>query len=248
MRTMHLSQQIFRLSSPPVFFRVSGMLLRYLVPLALLLSGLGLWMALFLAPTDAEQGEIYRILYLHVPAAWMSMLIYVVACAYATLHCVYRSTVSAIMLRALLPTGAWMTALALITGALWGKQTWGTYWIWDARLSSELLLLFIYFGLMAIAVLIEDESKTDRLLAWFTLIGLFNIPLIYFSVIYWNTLHQGASLGAPGAPRMASEMKMILITCTLAMWCACGAVVLMRGRWQLLWREHESTWAKGAIV
>jgi heme exporter protein C len=244
---MQLSQQIFRLSSPPIFFRVSGLILRYLVPITFVLSMIALGLALFIAPTDTQQGEIYRILYLHVPAAWMSMLIYVVACGYAMMHCVYRSTVSAVMLRALLPTGAWMTALALITGALWGKETWGTYWIWDARLTSELLLLFIYFGLMAIASLIEDESKTDRLLSWFTLVGLFNIPLIYFSVIYWNTLHQGASIGAPGSPRMAFEMKSILLVSTLAMWLACAGLSLARGRWQLLWRERTATWTKGVL-
>lgn len=245
---MFLSQQLRRLSSPPVFFHASGLLLRGLVPAALLLGAAGLWMALFVAPTDAQQGEVYRILYLHVPAAWMSMLVYVVACAYATLHCVYRSTVSAVMVRALLPTGAWMTVLALVTGSLWGKPTWGTYWIWDARLTSELLLLFIYFGLMAIASLVEDESKTDRLLAWFTLVGLFNIPLIYFSVVYWNTLHQGASIGAPGAARMDPDMKATLILCTLAMWCACAALATTRARWQLLGRESASAWARKVLA
>ncbi len=245
---MNLSQQLRRLSSPPVFFRASGLLLRGLVPAALLLGGVGLWMALFVAPTDEQQGEVYRILYLHVPAAWMSMLIYVVACAYAALHCVYRGTVSAVMVRALLPTGAWMTVLALATGSLWGKPTWGTYWIWDARLTSELLLLFIYFGLMAVASLVEDDSKTDRLLAWFTLIGLFNIPLIYFSVVYWNTLHQGASIGASGAPRMAADMKMTLILCTLAMWCACAALAMTRARWHLLGRESGAAWVRKALA
>ena len=244
---MDFKKKILALSSPPVFFGFSGMLLRALVPMALLLGCVGLWMALFLAPTDAQQGEVYRVLYLHVPAAWMSMLIYVVACLYAVLHCVYRSTVSAVMLRALLPIGAWMTLLALVTGSLWGKPTWGTYWIWDARLSAELLLLFIYFGLMAIASLVEDESKTDRLLAWFCLVGLFNIPLIYFSVVYWNTLHQGASLGAPGSPRMAAEMKTTLILCTVAMWCGCAALALARGRWQLLDREHSAGWVRKAL-
>jgi heme exporter protein C len=155
--------------------------------------------------------------------------------------------VSAIMLRALLPIGAWMTLLALITGALWGKQTWGTYWIWDARLTSDFLLLFIYLGLMAIASLVEDENKTDRLLSWFTLIGLFNIPLIYFSVVYWNTLHQGASIGAPGDPRMALEMKSILFIATLAMWLACAGLALTRGRWQLIGRERFASWAKGVL-
>lgn len=244
---MHLPQQIVRLSSPPVFFRVSGLLVRGLAVGAIVLGCIGLWLALFVAPTDAQQGEVYRVLYIHVPAAWMSMLIYVVACVYATLHCVYRSTVSAVMVRALLPTGAWMTVLALVTGSLWGKPTWGTYWIWDARLTSELLLLFIYFGLMAVASLVEDESKTDRLLAWFTLVGLFNIPLIYFSVIYWNTLHQGASLGAPGASRMATEMKTTLLLCTLAMWCACAALAMARARWQLLERERSAVWTRNWV-
>lgn len=244
---MSLSQQVLRLGSPPVFFRFTGTLLKGLVPAAALTAVIGLWLAVFVAPTDEQQGEVYRVLYLHVPAAWMSMLIYVVACLYAGMHCIYRSTVSAVMLRALLPTGAWMTALALITGSLWGKPTWGTYWVWDARLTSELLLLFIYIGLMAIASLVEDESKTDRLLAWFTLIGLVNIPLIYFSVVYWNTLHQGASIGAAGASRMAGEMKLTLLLCTVAMWLACAAVAMSRGRWRLLERERESTWARKAL-
>jgi heme exporter protein C len=244
---MHLLQALKRLSSPPVFFHASGTGLRVLVPLAVVLGLGSLAAALWIAPTDAQQGEVYRVLYVHVPAAWMSMFLYLVACGYAALHCVYRTTVSAVMLRALLPTGAWMTLAALVTGSLWGKPTWGTYWVWDARLTSELLLLFLYLGLMALASLVEDESKTDRVLALFTLVGCFNVPLIYFSVIFWNTLHQGPSLGTAGAARMAGDMKLTLFACTLALWCACCALVLARARWMLAEREQDAAWTREAL-
>ena len=247
-RQMSIRRKILALGSPPVFFQASGRLQSMLAPLATAACLLALYAALWLAPGDAQQGEVYRVLYIHVPAAWMSMLLYVVASAYAALHCIYRSTVSAVLLRALLPTGAWMAALALVTGALWGKPTWGTYWIWDARLTSELLLLFIYLGLIAIGSLVEDASKTDRLLAWFTLVGLVNIPLIYFSVVYWNTLHQGPSLGMAGPSRMAPEMKLILLGCTLALWSACIALVLARSRWLLLARESQAQWVRKVLA
>ena len=241
---MNPIRSLMRFAAPPVFFRASGFLVRGLTPAAVLLGAIGLWLALFVTPTDAQQGEVYRALYVHVPSAWLSMFLYALAAGYGALHWVYRTPVSAVMLRALLPTGAWMTAVALITGSLWGKPTWGTYWVWDARLTSELLLLFLYLGLMALASMVEDETKVDRALSLFVVLGLVNIPLIYFSVVFWNTLHQGASLGAPGAPRMAGEMKATLLLCTLAMWCACAAIVLTRARWLLVLREADRGWVK----
>lgn len=237
-----------RLSSAPVFFHASGRWLRVLVPLALALGAAGLGAALLLAPADAQQGQVYRVLYVHVPAAWMSMFLYLLATGYALLHWVYRTPVSAVMMRAMLPTGAWMTFAALATGALWGKPTWGTYWVWDARLTSELLLLFLYLGLMAIASLVEDDSKTDRVLALFTVVGCVNIPLIYFSVVFWNTLHQGPSLGTAGAARMAGDMKLVLLVCTLALWSACAALVLARARWMLAEREQDAAWPHKALA
>ncbi len=237
-----------RLSSPPVFFNVTGKVLPWLVTGSLILGAIGLWSALFVTPTDAQQGEVYRVLYVHVPTAWMSMLLYVVASFYAALHLVFRTSVSAVMMRAMLPTGAWMTALALVTGSLWGKPTWGTYWIWDARLTFELLLLFIYLGLIAVASLIEDERKTDQLLGVFTLVGLVNIPLIYFSVVFWNTLHQGASLSMSGGSKMATIMKITLFICVFAMWLGCAALAMARARWQLLERERESAWAGSVLA
>lgn len=233
-----------QLGSPPRFFDVSGPAARMLAWAALALAVPGLWLALVGTPTDEQQGEVYRVLYIHVPTAWMSMFLYLVATGYAVLFWVWRSPVSAVMMRALLPTGAWMTVVALVSGAVWGKPTWGTYWVWDARLTSELMLLFIYLGLMALANLVEDESKTDRALALFTVVGAVNIPLIYFSVVFWNTLHQGMSIGAPGAARMAPEMKAALFICTFAVWFACAAIVLVRGRWLLVMREARSRWVK----
>lgn len=233
-----------QLGSPPVFFRLSGPAAVWLGRAAVLLAIPGLWLALAGTPTDAQQGEVYRIIYLHVPAAWMSMFLYSVATGYAVLFWIWRSPVSAVMMRALLPTGAWMTAVALVTGSLWGKPTWGTYWVWDARLTSELMLLFIYLGLMALSSLVEDEHKTDRALALFTVVGMVNIPLIYFSVVFWNTLHQGMSIGAPGAARMAPEMKITLLICTFAVWFACAAIVLVRGRWLLALREARAKWVR----
>ncbi|NCU85418.1 MAG: heme ABC transporter permease [Betaproteobacteria bacterium] len=233
-----------QLGSPPVFFRLSGPAAVWLARAAILLAIPGLWLALAGTPTDAQQGEVYRIIYLHVPAAWMSMFLYSVATGYAVLFWIWRSPVSAVMMRALLPTGAWMTVVALVTGSLWGKPTWGTYWVWDARLTSELMLLFIYLGLIALSSLVEDEHKTDRALALFTVVGMVNIPLIYFSVVFWNTLHQGMSIGAPGAARMAPEMKITLLICTFAVWFACAAIVLVRGRWLLALREARAKWVR----
>ena len=228
---------IRKLNSPPFFLSFSEKSSRLLAYSALILGVLGLTQALMFAPTDAQQGEVYRILFLHVPAAWMSMFLYVLASAYATLHWVYRTKVSAVMMRSMLPTGAWMTLLALLTGALWGKPTWGTYWVWDARLTSELLLLFIYIGLIAFANMIEDASKVDRVLSMLILVGLVNIPLIYFSVKFWNTLHQGASIGVTGDARMDGQMKLALLLCTFALWFACASLVLQRAHWMLKSRE-----------
>ena len=186
-------QKIIKLSSPPVFYSFATRSIYLIAGVGLLCLSFGIWYSLFITPVDAQQGEVYRVLYVHVPAAWLSMFIYVVACAYAAIYWIWRTNVSAIMLRASLPTGAWMTVLALVTGSLWGKPTWGTYWVWDARLTTELILLFIYLGLIAVGKMVDDSTKTDRVLSLITLFGFINIPLIYFSVVFWNTLHQGFS-------------------------------------------------------
>lgn len=229
-------------ASPPRFYGFTRKACPVLLGLGCTLLLFGLYLGLFRAPVDAQQGEVYRVLYVHVPAAWMSMFLYLVACAYAVLHWVYRGSVSAVMMRALLPTGAWMTALALITGALWGKPTWGTYWVWDARMTSELLLLFIYLGLMALSQLTLDASKSDRVLAIGLLVGVVNIPLIYFSVVYWNTLHQGYSLSSSGS-RMHTDMLEALMACSLGFWALCAGIVLVRAGRLIQMRKAAWHWS-----
>lgn len=217
------------LASPPKFHALASWLWVWLLATGTLSLGFGLYTGLFLAPVDAQQGEVYRAIYVHVPAAWMSMFLYLVACGYAMLNWVYRSDVSAVLMRALLPTGAWMTVLALVTGALWGKPTWGTYWVWDARMTSELLLLFIYLGLMALGQLATDPAKADRILSIGLLIGAVNIPLIYLSVVFWNTLHQGYSVSMSGN-RIHPEIATGLWLCVLGFWLLCASTVLNRAR------------------
>lgn len=225
-----------RLASPPKFHALASWLWVWLLVAGVLLLGFGLYTGLFLAPVDVQQGEVYRAIYVHVPAAWMSMFLYLVACVYAGLNWVYRSDVSAVMMRALLPTGAWMTALALITGALWGKPTWGTYWVWDARMTSELLLLFIYFGLIALGQLSTNPAKADRVLAVGLLIGAVNIPLIYLSVVFWNTLHQGYSVSMSGS-RIHPDIAMGMWLSVLGFWLICASTVLNRARRLLVQRR-----------
>ncbi|MGQ0687766.1 MAG: heme ABC transporter permease CcmC [Limnobacter sp.] len=225
-----------QLASPPKFHALASWLWVWLLVAGVLLLGFGLYTGLFLAPVDVQQGEVYRAIYVHVPAAWMSMFLYLVACGYAGLNWVYRSDVSAVMMRALLPTGAWMTVLALVTGALWGKPTWGTYWVWDARMTSELLLLFIYLGLMALGQLTANPAKADRVLAVGLLIGAVNIPLIYLSVVFWNTLHQGYSVSMSGS-RIHPDIAMGMWLSVLGFWLICASTVLNRARRLLVQRR-----------
>ncbi len=218
-----------KLASPPLFHSLASRVWLPLFVIGMLLFLAGLYLGLFVAPTDFQQGEVYRVIYVHVPSAWMSMFLYLVACGYGVLYWVYRSDVSASMMHALLPTGAFMTLVALVTGALWGKPTWGTYWVWDARMTSELLLLFIYLGLIALTELSDDASKVDRLVCIALLIGAVNIPIIYLSVQYWNTLHQGYSVGLSGSTIDPSISRGMWLS-VFGMWLICAGTALNRGR------------------
>ncbi len=204
---------------------------------ALMLGVAGLYVAFFVAPTDFQQGESYRIIFVHVPAAWMSMFIYLVMAGWAGAGLVFNTRLSGMMARALAPTGAMFTFLALWTGALWGKPTWGAWWVWDARLTSELILLFLYIGFMSLVASIEDERRADRAGAVLALVGVVNIPIIYFSVVWWNTLHQGASVSLKSAPKMASTMLLGMLLMALAFWMYTIAVSLLRAR--CIIRERE---------
>ena len=189
---------LYRYASAQTFFPLAGKMMPWFAAAAVLLALAGLAVGFLIAPTDFQQGEVYRIIFIHVPSAWMAMFIYLVMAGYAVLTLVLRARLSAMMTLALAPTGALMAAIALWTGALWGKPTWGTYWAWDARMTSTLVLLFLYLGYLALVSAIEDPQRADRAGAVLVLVGVVNVPIIYFSVNWWNTLHQGASVSVTG--------------------------------------------------
>ena len=209
--------------------------------IAILLIAVGLYMSFFVAPTDYKQGEGYRIIFVHVPAAWMSMFIYVVMALWAGVGLVFNTRLSAMMANALAPTGAMFTFLALWTGAFWGKPMWGAWWVWDARLTAELILFFLYIGFIALQGAIDDPRRADRAGAILALVGVVNIPIIYFSVKWWNTLHQGASISLQGSS-MGETMLITMLIMALGFWAYTIAVVLARVRSIILERERDTQW------
>ena len=224
------SMRWFWYSSPQTFYPLAGTIARWCGIAAALLAAAGLWVGFLVAPTDAQQGEAYRIIFIHVPAAWMSMFLYLVMAFWAATGLAFNTRLSGMLASALAPTGALFTFIALWTGSLWGKPTWGTYWVWDARLTSELILLFLYLGFMALQAAIEDPRRADRAGAVLAIVGVVNIPIIYFSVQWWNTLHQGASVSLRSAPSMAASMFTGMILMALAFWLYSVAVALVRVR------------------
>jgi len=226
----------FWYASPQTFFPLAGTIARWCGFAAAFLAAAGLYIGFFVAPTDAQQGEAYRIIFIHVPAAWMSMFIYVVMAFWAALGVALNTRLSAMMAASLAPTGALFTFIALWTGSLWGKPTWGTYWVWDARLTSELILLFLYFGFIALRAAIEDPRRADRAAAVLAIVGVVNIPIIYYSVQWWNTLHQGASVSFTKAPSMAATMLAGMVLMAFAFWLYSIAASLVRVRCIILER------------
>jgi heme exporter protein C len=208
------------------------------------LAAAGLYIGFFVAPTDFQQGESYRIIFVHVPCAWMSMFIYVVMAFWCAVGLVLRTRLSFMMALALAPTGAIFTFVALWTGALWGKPTWGTWWVWDARLTSELILLFLYIGFMSLHAAIDDVRRADRAAALLALVGVINVPIIYFSVRWWNTLHQGASVSLTRAPSMAATMLSAMLIMSLAAWMYAIGASLHRVRSIILERESGADWVR----
>jgi len=232
-------------AAPSRFYALAGTLLPWLWAAAAGLAAAGLWIGFFVAPTDAQQGEAYRIIFIHVPAAWMSMLVYLVMAGWAAVGWMFNARMAFMLARALAPTGAMFTFVALWTGALWGKPTWGTWWVWDARLTSELILLFLYLGFIALTEAIDDVRRADKAGALLAIVGAVNVPVIYFSVRWWNTLHQGATVSLTAAPKMASTMLTAMLLMTFAFWAYTFAVVFMRTRAVVLERERDADWIRG---
>jgi heme exporter protein C len=235
---------VFRYAAPSAFYAPAGMIARWCALVAIPFALLGLYLGFIVAPTDATQGEVYRILFIHVPAAWLSMLIYLVMAVWAAMGFILNTRLSGMMATALAPTGAMFTLLALVTGSIWGKPTWGTWWVWDARLTSELILLFLYLGLMGLHNAIEDPRRADRAAGLLALVGSVNLPVIYFSVRWWNTLHQGSSIRMDQAPSMAMTMVAAMLALLVACWLYAIAVTLIRLRCIIIEREGNTEWAR----
>jgi heme exporter protein C len=233
----------FYFASPSTFYALAGRLAPWFFALAAILGAAGIYLGLFVAPTDAQQGEVYRVIFIHVPAAWMSMFLYFVMAAYGAVSLTFNTRLAAMMARALAPTGAMFTFVALWTGAFWGRPTWGTYWANDARMISELILLFLYFGFMALANAFEDPRRGDRAAALLALIGLVNLPIIYFSVLWWNTLHQGSSVNFRGTS-MHRTMLAAMLLMAFSFWMYSIGTALTRVRAVILERERRTHWVR----
>jgi heme exporter protein C len=235
-------------AAPPRFYWLAGAVNPWLWASAVLLALAGLYVGFFVAPTDATQGEAYRIIFIHVPAAWMSMILYLAMAFWAAVGWILNARMASTLARALAPTGAMFTFVALWTGAFWGKPTWGAWWVWDARLTSELILLFLYLGYIALVASIDDLVRGDKAGAVLAIVGAVNVPVIYFSVRWWNTLHQGATISMTAAPKMAQSMLLAMLLMTFAFWAYAFAVVFTRAQALALERDRDAEWARHAAA
>jgi heme exporter protein C len=236
-----------KFGSPPHFYRLAGRLVPWLAYGAAAFCAYGLYGALISAPADYQQGEGFRILYVHVPAAVLSMVVYSVMAAAAAVGLIWRMTVAFAIASSCALLGASFTVVCLVTGSLWGKPMWGTWWVWDPRLTSELVLLFLYLGYMGLRNAIDDPSRADRTSAVLAIVGVVNLPVIRFSVDWWNSLHQGHTLLKLAAPSMPPSMYIPAFVLLIASLLFFGAVLLVRARGELLNRERTASWIAGAI-
>jgi heme exporter protein C len=207
---------ILDLANPTRFMNLSARLLPWLSGAAALALGIGLYMAWFLAPADYQQGETVRIMFLHVPAAWLALFFYIIMATSALGTLVWRHPLADVSQKAAAPIGAAFTLICLVTGSLWGKPMWGTYWVWDARLTSVLVLFLMYCGVLALWRTIDEPSRAARAVSILTLVGAINVPIVKFSVDWWNTLHQPASVFRMGGPTIHPSMLYPLLVMALA--------------------------------
>jgi heme exporter protein C len=237
----------YRLASPPFVYRTAGRLTPWFMSVATLAIAYGVIDGLAFAPPDYQQGDAFRIIYVHVPAAWMSLFCYGAMAIAGGIGLIWRIKMAYAAAAATAPIGASMTLLALVTGSLWGRPMWGTYWAWDPRLTSELILLFLYAGVMSLRSAFEDPARGDRAASLLAVVGVVNVPIIHYSVVWWNSLHQGATIAKIGKPSIAASMLWPLLAMFLGFMCFYGAVVCMRLRGEVLNRERQSAWVREEI-
>jgi heme exporter protein C len=237
----------YRLASPPYVYGLTGRLAPWLFAVAAGAIGYGLIDGLAFAPPDYQQGDAFRIIYVHAPSAWLSLSVYSVMAVAGAIALIWRIKIGHAVAAAAAPIGASFTLAALVTGSLWGKPMWGTYWAWDPRLTSELILLFLYFGVMSLREAFEDSARGDRAAALLGIVGIVNVPIIHFSVYWWNSLHQGATVMKFSKAPMPASMLMPLLAMLLGFTCFFGAVLCIRVRAELLNRERLAVWVREAV-
>lgn len=236
-----------KFGSPRYFYGFAGRLLPWLAVPCAILFAVGLYLGLVVAPSDYEQGESYRIIYVHVPSAWMSMFVYVFMAVLAAVGLIWRVKLAESMATASAPIGASFTFLALVTGSIWGKPMWGTWWVWDARLTSELILLFLYFGFMALQSAISDRQTAWRAASILLLVGVVNIPIIHYSVEWWYTLHQPATITKFDKPSIHVSMLIPLLVMAVAFQLFYFSVLMSRVRAEILHRERRTQWVRELV-
>jgi heme exporter protein C len=237
----------YRLASPPYVYRVAAAFAPWLLLSAGVLMVYGLVDGLVFAPPDYQQGDSFRIIYVHVPASSLSVLAYTVMAVAAAIGLIWRIKVAYAVAAAAAPIGAAFTLLTLVTGSLWGRPMWGTYWAWDPRLTSELILLFLYFGVMSLRVAFEDPNRGDRAAALLATVGIVNVPIIHFSVVWWNSLHQGATILKFGKPLIDASMRWPLYAMLLGFLLFFGGVLCLRLRGEVLNRERLASWVRETV-
>ncbi|MFK2904663.1 heme ABC transporter permease [Dyella ginsengisoli] len=235
---------LHKLGSPPTFYRFAGTLRPWMLALALILGAVAMYGGLVLAPPDYQQGDDYRIIFVHVPSAWMALFIYAVMAVSAFIALVWRIKLAEVVAMESAPIGAAFTLITLVTGSLWGIRMWGTWWTWDARLTSELVLLFLYLGVMGLYHAFEDRRQGARAAAFLALIGIINVPIVHFSVNWWNTLHQGSTVRLLGPSTMSGSMIWPLLTMMVATKCYYLASLFGRVRADLLALESGKDWVR----
>ncbi len=237
-----------KMASPRFFYRLSEILIPWVAACAAIIIVWGLYLGLIVAPADYQQGESYRIIYVHVPAAWMSMFVYVIMAVCSAIFLIWKMKLADVVAEVSAPIGASFTAIALATGSLWGKPMWGTYWVWDARLTSELILLFLYLGYMALRAAIENRNTAARAAGILALVGVVNIPIIHFSVEWWNTLHQPASISKLDTPSIHKSMLIPLLMMAVGFKLFYLVNMMSRARSSILERESNASWVRERLA
>jgi len=239
-----ISEFFHKLASPKHFYRITGYFIPWLAAGFLVVALAGLYYGLVVAPPDYQQGDSYRIMFIHVPSAWMSLFIYIVMAGAGAIALIWHIKLAEIISISSASVGASFTFLALVTGSIWGKPMWGTWWVWDARLTSELILLFLYLGVIALYNAIDDKRTASRAIAILAIVGVVNIPIIHYSVEWWNTLHQGPTVAKLDKPSIHLSMLIPLLLMAVAFKLYYAMAVLMRARCEVLERERNTQWVR----